>query len=181
MKKDNQLRFLLFYLMITAIGIMAFKYVGKVSGSNQEKKDIPYKSMSIIEYKNGEESNEFDRNELIIRVLAYNLNNQTDVSVDDLIDSYNRCKKNPEENSNELFYSYNAWFYSNEDVLKYYKDAVTFVAIKSGYYSVSFLNEKKLIEFIKIVDQAIEQSGQKSLTKDNYSNVCDIIEATVKE
>ena len=181
MKRDNQLRFLLFYLMIIAIGIMAFKYVGKFSGSNQEKKDIPYKSMSIIECKNGEESNKFDRNELIIRVSAYNFYNETDVSVDDLIDSYNRCKKNPEENSNELFYSYNAWFYSNEDVLKYYKDAVTFVAIKSGYFSVSFLDEKQLIELIEILDQAIEKSGQRNITKDNYGNICDIIETIVNE
>lgn len=180
MKKDNQLRFLLFYLMITAIGIMAFKYVGKVSGSNQEKKDIPYKSMSIIEYKNGEESNEFDRNELIIRVSAYNLNNETDVSVDDLIDSYNRCKKNPDENSNELFYSYNAWFYNNENALKYYEDAVTIAAMLSGYNPV-VMSEEELSQVIVMVDEAIEQSGQKSLTKDNYSNVCDIIEATVKE
>ena len=120
---------------------------------------------------------EFDRKELAVRVAAYNSNNQTTISVDNLILAYYGNGEESNEKDCEVYNSYNAWFFTEEnDALKYYENAVALAAYLSGYSNALDMSDKELLQVIAIVDEAIDQVGQDTLSISNYEAVRSVIE-----
>jgi hypothetical protein len=109
-------------------------------------------------------SEEYDKNEFTIRVAVYNLEKGTNLTTDDMFSSY--------ENGNENFTSYVDWYFTGgADVISDFEDAVSHTAEACGYGRIADLSDEELNEVIGIVDQALDNIGEKTVTDSNYKAV----------
>ena len=64
----------------------------------------------------------------------------------------------------------------NQDAVSYYKYAIEYAAIKSGYGDIPDLSEKEMLEMLNVVDQALDDIGEEDITDSNKRNVYEAIE-----